>query len=403
MKKAIFKIAALLFAISVIMSGCTADIPEETEVTSSASETELSEAAGNSETEENAEEFPKVFSAEELYDVYPVKIVYGSDTSEKISVETVAEEPILLYNDLGMEMGTFKASYPQITDERYSAEVREKINAEIKKYRDERFESAQNSVNLRGKDKDGNMSDGALEFYETARDRFTITFRGDSIGENFLCVYFLYSPDIAGATPLYVYPAPMVFDARTGERVCFEDITADKEGLANAINEAAKQAALTGDGGAGFPADEYGETIANFDEYFNYDFFEIGFDKDGKRWLVSEDMLTERFAVHDGCIGFYYTYHDFGAGADADMGGNFAGIPLDEALQYLTDEGKEIFAGYASAGTEPAKVIEYKGERFFDVEMWIPHGVVDKESMTEGDREFVKLFVNARNADYYLN
>lgn len=393
MKKAIFKIAALLFAISVIMSGCTADIPEETEVMPSVTE------AGSSDTEE----FPKVFSAEELYEVYPVKIVYDGDTAEKISVETVSEEPILLYNDLGMEMGTFKASYPQITDERYGAEVREKINAEIKKYRDERFESAQNSVNLRGKDKDGNMSDGALEFYETARDKFTIAFRGDSVGENFFCVYFLYSPDVAAAAPTYVYPAPMVFDTRTGERVYFEDIAADKEGLVNAINEAAKQAALTGDGGAGFPADKYAETIANFDEYFNYDFFEIGYDKDGKRRLVSEDMLTERFAVHDGCIGFYYTYHDFGANAGSDMEGNFAGLPIDEGLQYLTDEGKEIFAGYRSAETVPAKVIEYKGERFFDVEMLIPYGIVDKESMTEGDREFVKLFENARNADYYLN
>lgn len=394
MKKAIYKTAALLFAISVIVSGCTADIPEETEVMPSVTASEISE------TEENAEEFPKVFSADELYDVYPIKIVYGGDTAEKIKVETVSEEPILLYNDLGMEMGTFKASYPQITDERYGAEVCEKINAEIKKYRDECFESAQGNVNRHGIDESGEMTELAKEFYETARDSFTVTFKGDSVGENFMGIYFLYSPYLAGAAPEFVYPVQMVFDLRTGERVLFEDIAADREGLVNAINKAAKQIALTC-GSSGFPADKYGETMAAFDEYFDYDFFEIDCDKDGKRRLAGEDMLAERFAVRDGCIGFYYTYHDFGAGTDIE--GNFAGIPLDEGLQYLTDEGKEIFAGYASAWTEPAKVIEYKGERFFDVEMWVPHGVVEKESMTEGDREFVKLFENAGNADYYLN
>lgn len=391
MKNTALKITALSFAIALLMSGCSSDMPDETEAASLVTET------GISETE--AEEFPKIYNAEELYDVYPVKIIPPENNSKKISTETVTEAGLILYNDLGMEMGMFEASYPNITAAEYGEEVCEKTNAEFRRYRDECFERAQKTVNNHGLDENGVMLDSAREFYKTARDIFTVKFRGDSIGDNFLCVYFQYDPDLAGAAPEYIYPAPMMLDLNTGERVELEDIIEDKERFINALNEAAEQLVIMDD--YQISADKYEETTENFNEYFDYDFFEIDYDKDGKRRLVSEDMLMKRAAVRDGCIGFYYTLYDFGVGR-SDMEGYFAGIPLDEAKQYFTDYGKEIFAGYTSAKTEPAKVIEYKGERYFDTAHFISD-IVDKENMTEGDREFVSLFEYVQNADYYQN
>lgn len=153
MKKTIITVTLL----AVLLTGCANDdYNEEITVTTvtSASETEISIPEYNE---------VKVTRADELYDVYPVKFSYKNENWwSVIDTNPIEEEPTLLYNDLGMEMGTFRADYPQVTDKRLE-EVREKINAEIKNYRDELFERAQNSVNLLGKDKDGSMSDEADE------------------------------------------------------------------------------------------------------------------------------------------------------------------------------------------------------------------------------------------------
>lgn len=338
-------IAVTLTALLFTLTGCTTD--ESAETTASVSEVSDTDVSKNASEEEG---------------LYPVKIIPPESGGRKISAEIVNDAPITLYNGLEMEMGTFEASCPKITAEEYGAEVCEKINAEILRYRDECLERSQETVNSHGIGEDGEMLDIAREFYETARDRFTVTFEGDAAGENFICLHFRYDPDLAGIAPGSVYFETMIFDMRSGERVRIEDITAEAEGLSEALNTAAKQLVILND--KSVSADKYAETLAGFDEYFDYDFFMIPPDEDGKQRLLNKDMLRERFAVRDGCIGFYYKLHDFGVGRETE--GSFAGIPLDEGLQYLNEYGRQLFAGYASAKSVPADIIEENGEKHFD-------------------------------------
>ena len=61
-----------------------------------------------------------------------------------------------------------------------------------------------------------------------------------------------------------------------------------------------------------------------------------------------------------------------------------------------------LLDGYVSAETEPPKVIEYKGKRWFDTTEWVPE-IFDSKNLTEDDREFISMFENARKPGYYFD
>ena len=374
MKKAI----TAIMVTALMLTGCASDDYNE--------ETTVTTATSASETEAVVPEYNevKVTKANELYDVYPVKFSYKNDNWwDVIDTDPIEEETVLLYNDLGMEMGTFKADYPQVTDERIDGEVREKINNEIKNYRDELFESAQSDVNLHGKDKDGNMSDEAKMFYETARDSYTLTYRVDTVGKNFWAVYFLYSPYHAGAAPEFVYPVQMVFDLHTGELVDFEKIISDKEGFSTAIEKELRSIGTLSV--SSIDADGYKAAVVDSEGLPDWLNVDLG---DGTKQVFMGDNLYQRTAVRDGCLGVYYAYYDFGFGGD-DEESYFAGIPFSEAEKFLTDEGREIFASYSSAKTEPVDVIEYKGKRYFETMKILPE-IADEDNPK--DAEFIWYF-----------
>lgn len=375
MKKAI----TAVMVTALMLTGCANDgYNEETTVTT---------AISASETEAVIPEYNevKVTKADELYDVYPVKFSYKNDNWwNEIETKSVEEEPVLLYNDLGMEMGTFKADYPQVTDKRLDEEVRKKINEEIKNYRDELFERAQNSVILLGKDKDGNMSDLALEFYETARDSYTLSYRVDTVGKNFWAVYFLYSPYHAGAAPEYVYPVQMVFDLHSGERVDFEKIISDKEGFAEAMEKELRSIGALSV--SSIDADGYKSAVMDGEGL--PDWLDVDLGDGTEQVFTGNDNLYQRTAVRDGCLGVYYTLYDFGFGS-GDEESFFAGIPFSEAEKFLTDEGREIFTAYSSARTEPVNVIEYKGKRYFETMRRLPE-IADNDNPK--DAEFIWYF-----------
>ncbi|MBD5141229.1 MAG: hypothetical protein HDT25_07445 [Ruminococcus sp.] len=372
------KVITAIMVTALMLTGCASDdYNEETTVTTttSASETEAVVPESNE---------IKVTKADELYDVYPVKFSYKNDNWwDVIDTDPIEEEPVLLYNDLGMEMGTFKADYPQVTDERIDGEVREKINNEIKNYRDELFESAQSDVNLHGKDKDGNMSDEAKMFYETARDSYTLTYRVDTVGKNFWAVYFLYSPYHAGAAPEFVYPVQMVFDLHTGELVDFEKIISDKEGFSTAIEKELRSIGTLSV--SSIDADGYKAAVVDSEGLPDWLNVDLG---DGTKQVFMGDNLYQRTAVRDGCLGVYYVLYDFGFGG-GDEESFFAGIPFSEAEKFLTDEGREIFASYSSAKTEPVDVIEYKGKRYFETMKILPE-IADEDNPK--DAEFIWYF-----------
>ena len=371
------KVITAIMATALMLTGCASDdYNEETTVTTttSASETEISVPEYNE---------VKVTRADELYDVYPVKFSYKNDNWwSEIDIEPVNESAIWLYNDLEMEMGSFKADYPFILDERLDREVLEKINGAISLYRKELFERSQDDVKLIGMDKNGNMSDEAKKFYETARDSYTLTYRVDTVGKNFWAVYFLYSPYHAGAAPEFVYPMQMVFDLRTGERVDFEKIISDKEGFSAAMEKELRSIgtlSVSSIDADGYKAAMDGEGLP---DWLNVD---LG---DGTKQAFMGDNLYQRTAVRDGCLGVYYTLYDFGFGG-GDEESYFAGIPFSEAEKFLTDEGREIFASYSSAKTEPVNVIEYKGKRYFETMKILPDAA-DKDNPK--DAEFIWYF-----------
>lgn len=348
MKKVIIGAAAM----AVLLTGCASDeLPEETTVTTTT-------AAVTEVTQKETDEI-KVTRADELYDVYPVEFTYKNENWwGTMNYTAKEEEPILLYNDLGMEMAVFKAAYPIITDERLDGDVLNNINGEIQGYRDGHFEHAQDCVNLNGKDKDGNMSEEAIKFYETARDSYTLDFEIETLGKNFMAVYFLYSPYREGAAPEFVYPMQMIFDLRTGERVNFEEIIADKAGFAKAMERTLRsEAALSF---SNIDAEGYKAAVESGEGLPDWLTIDFG---DGTSEVFTGENLYQRAAVRDGCIGFYCTYLDFGFGESDCF---FIGIPYSEADRYLTDEGREIFANYGSAKTEPVNVIERTGKRYFE-------------------------------------
>lgn len=372
------KTITAIMAAALMLAGCANDDYNE--------ETAVTTVTSASETEAVVPEYNevKVTKADELYDVYPVKFSYKNENwRSEIDTVHVDESAIWLYNDLEMEMGTFKADYPLLPDERFDREVIEKINGAISLYRKELFERAQDDVNLHGKDKDGNMSEEALEFYETARDSYTLTYRVDTVGKNFWAVYFLYSPELAGAAPEYVYPMQMVFDLRTGERVDFEKIIADKEGFAEAVEKELRSIgtlSVSSIDADGYKAAMDGEGLP--------DWLNVDLGDGAKQVFTGNDNLYQRTAVRDGCLGVYYTLYDFGFGG-GDEESFFAGIPFSEAEQFLTDEGREIFVAYSSARTEPVNVIEYKGKRYFETMRTLPE-IADKDNPK--DAEFIWYF-----------
>ena len=372
------KVITAIMATALMLTGCASDdYNEETTVTTttSASETEISVPEYNE---------VKVTRADELYDVYPVKFSYKNDNWwSEIDIEPVNESAIWLYNDLEMEMGSFKADYPFILDERLDREVLEKINGAISLYRKELFERSQDDVKLIGMDKNGNMSDEAKKFYETARDSYTLTYRVDTVGKNFWAVYFLYSPYHAGAAPEFVYPMQMVFDLRTGERVDFEKIISDKEGFSAAMEKELRSIGTLSV--SSIDADGYKAAVADSEGLPDWLNVDLG---DGTKQAFMGDNLYQRTAVRDGCLGVYYAYYDFGFGG-GDEESYFAGIPFSEAEKFLTDEGREIFASYSSAKTEPVDVIEYKGKRYFETMKILPE-IADENNPK--DAEFIWYF-----------
>ncbi|MDE6710116.1 MAG: hypothetical protein K2J76_06480, partial [Oscillospiraceae bacterium] len=97
-------------------------------------------------------------------------------------------------------------------------------------------------------------------------------------------------------------------------------------------------------------------------------------------------------------IGFLLAPYESGSFAD---GVRFWRLPASEFVPYMNDEGKALFEGYISAETTAPNVIEYKGKKWFDNVEWIPE-IVDRENLTDDDREFILMFENAWNVGYYL-
>lgn len=390
-------IAAAAVTIALIFGGCSGNPAEEISDTEITAETEAAASvtldtvtfcgeSDFSETEDTAYEheelqFPKVIPAEELYDTYPVKIIYPErqDVSDKVKTEILQED---IYNSEGVTAVVFFAEYPVLFG--YDETVCQKINDTIKEYVDGNFERMRKfaeELEISNREEIDFMIANDKSWAEMTINMDGIYFDGYGcdINGNIFTVYFAESFGYFGSAHGSENPVPMMFDLRTGDKIIFSELVDDKNKMHEVFAKTERRGALL------HGTVPYGER--NADEM--QDIFALGISEDDK---LCED---DRIMVVDGCIGFLLAPYESGSFAD---GVRFWHLPASEFIPYMNDKGKSLFEGYVSADSEPAKVIEYKGKRWFDITEWIPL-MFDSENLTEGDREFISLF---ENAEYYL-
>lgn len=322
---------------------------------------------------------PSVMPAEELFDAYPVKIIYHErqDVSDKVKTEILQED---ICNPEGLLISKFYAEYPVILG--YDEAVCQKINGEIYGYicgvlEEEKELAEEYSAKVRDIEysrENGLPAERIVNVDGTDFDGF-----GYDINGNVFSVYFADS--YWGMFNLHgsENPVPMMFDLRTGDKIVFSELVGDKDKMQEAFAKTERRGELL------HGTIPFGERDA--DEM--QDIFALG--------LREDDVLfkDDRIIAVDGCIGFILAPYEGGSFAD---GVRLWRLPASEFIPYMNDKGKALFEGYVSAETEPPKVIEYKGRRWFDVTEWIPD-IIDRENLTEYDREFISMFKSARAYD----
>lgn len=326
---------------------------------------------------------PVVMSAEELYDRYPVKIIYHErqDVSDRVRTEILQED---ICNSDGLVISKFYAEYPVLLG--YDEAVCEKINGELHDYIYGTLEDEKKAVeeyNAKGWNVEYSRENGLPAERNIDMDGTEFDGFGYDINGNIFSVYFAdYScgmVDLHG----FEHTAPIMFDLRTGDKIIFSELVDDKSKMQEVFAETERRGEFL------HGTIPFGERSA--DEM--QDIFALS--------LREDDVLfkDDRIIAMDGCIGFILEPSENGSYAD---GVRFWRFPTSEFIPYMNDEGKALFEGYVSAETEPPKVVEYKGKRYFDNTEWVPY-IFDRENLTEYDKEFISMFENARNADYYLS
>lgn len=332
---------------------------------------------------------PVVMSAEELYEAYPVKIIYAErcDVSDRVRTEILQED---ICNSDGLVISKFYAEYPVLFG--YDEAVCEGINVEIHDYIYGAFEDEKKAVeeyNAKGWNVEYSRENGLPAERNIDMDGTFFDGFGYDINGNIFSVYFANNSygmvDLHG----FEYPVPMMFDLRTGDKINFSELVGDNDSMNRVFAETYQRGAfMYGEVPCGeLDADIMVEYLKK-DDWIN-------------NIIKNEEARTsdDRILAVDGCIGFLLAPYENGSFGD---GVRLWQLPADEFVPYMNDEGKALFEGYISAETEPPKVVEYKGKRYFDNTEWVPY-VFDGENLTEYDKEFISMFENARNADYYLS
>lgn len=346
----------------------TTKAAEETSAATSAATT----AATTAVTSDTAEkEEIKVTPADEVYDVYPMKIIYPEKTDTDITAEKA--EINKDFKNGEFIVYKFSAAYPVFSggDEA----VMRKINGYIKKYVDEIYsdlEKATAKTDTSEYDIDGfpySMCGFLFERSFTAGDYHK--YRDDwnyDVNGNILSVYFEDYEYGAGAAHGYETPVPMVFDLRSGERVDFNKIIADADGLSEALSKALFDYryayTYTNSAYRSYDADKYAEYNGNriSNGFRDEKFIEFGTDEEGN-YIAVYCPVNDNIIIKDGCLSFYLAPYQYGSYAE---GIRRIDVPINDILPYLNEAGKALFEGFVSAESKPVNVIDYRGKRYFD-------------------------------------
>ena len=367
------KIIAAVLALS--LSGCS-QTAAEVSVTVSESAAEESAAKAAEEASAKTTESKgtiKVTPADELCDVYPKRIMYPEKTETNITAEKaeINEE----FKNGEFVVYKFSSAYPVFSggDE----EVVKKINEYIKNYIYEIYNELERktaSAYTSEYDIDGfpyKMCGFIYENSFTAGDYLEYRKGWNyDINGNILTVYFEDYIYGAGAVHGSEAPRPMVFDLRSGERVDFNKLIADTDGLSEILCKSMYDYLYlnsstyrdTPDNYVGYNAD-YNEELKS-KNFYSGDFLVFGTDEDGD-YVAAYTKANYIMSVCGGCLSFYLSPYQYGSYAD---GIRRIDVPIKDVLQYLTEEGRELFADFKSAESVPVNVIEYEYKKYFDTD-----------------------------------
>ena len=345
---------------------------------SEAVETRVSETKKASEKKKADVEHPSVIPADQVYELYPVIIKYPEKQSEAAGIE-MKHMGETFYNNTGYEVCIFSADYPVVSgiDEPVSG----KINDKIWEYINGIYEEE------KAADVDFHFVPDGNEY--NVRGECKIVFEVDANSGNILSLfsYCHYYDGMAAHGMLTVNN--LCFDLRTGELIDFSGLFDDKVETDLKIYKAILECTyLKGTSSPARWGRDFGEYISEeMAKNVETDYY--------KKRLAEGDILdSSRMTVKDGCLGYYLEPYEHGSFAD---GIRCIQVPLNEIYPYLNETGRSFFEGCVSAESEPANVIEYRGNKYID----ICHILPDFKSrvMTEGDYEFISLFKNANSLD----
>ncbi len=322
------------------------------EVTTTAEVTTSTEAETTAETTTAVEEdciLPEVYSADEKYERYPMEVIYKETVRDDVkwASETLTEK---FSNSRDVYITEFKAEYPVF--EYDSKEAAEKINQQIKAYVDESYEFEKIFAEDKGYDNNGVYNEEIVDIYEKAgrTDDRVLTFEVDSICGNIISVCVTDYRYAAGAAHGYPLPVPMLFDLRTGEQIKMSEMIDDKSAFAEKYRKSIKDTMFLSRMSYSdkMTMDEYSE-FAEGMSHTDAEYTEFGIDENGEL-IIGFCKADTRLTVKNGCVGFYIAPYEYGSYAD---GIRLAEVPVDDLLPYMSDEGKALFEGIASAAAEP--------------------------------------------------
>lgn len=319
------KFTAALAAV-LMLGGCSAGVPEETEITA-AENAEISEAetvatvttAGTSETvifcDENVFEETSAEIADTAADERS-EFAKKAEENPAVNVDIIIDEKDI-YNSAEMLVGYFYAEYPEISGA--DEAVCKKINEAVRSYVYGVLQEEQDNMYNRCIDEDGSI-DNMFLFWLNDLDRKEIRSINCEINCNYGNLFSIYFDEFNYNMCIpcsYTDPHTMVFDLRTGEQVDFDEIIADREGFDSVFEKAFK----------------------NHGSYMKCDDW---FDFDGEKY---DYMLINNVSVKNDCLGMYLVEPPKIVGSSEVCE---VCVPVGEIEEYLTEEGKALFEGYTS-------------------------------------------------------
>ena len=389
------------------VSETAAESPETSAVSETMEETTVSETEKPPAEKKSDHEHPIVTPADQVYGIYPTKITYPTKQDTSITAEKAEIKETIYQGDIPIV--EFEAEYPVFSggDET----VIKKINDSIKSYIDGVLDEERLDAEVFETNEEFNDHIMSVFGFYWQRHLYAGDWSGYKsdcydVNGNILSVYFMDYTYGAGAAHGYETPVPMVFDLRTGDRIDFNDIVELKEDFAWKVHETLYIYLDSG-------------SVESFEESF-LGWYETGHEKFDELYTRSEDdrmdfyngrMVIDdvigyndadsRLIVRDGCIGYYLGPDEYGPYA---AGIRRIDIPVNDILPYLNEDGKALFEGFQSAESEPVKVIEFRGERYFSTNS-VP--AFWEVSISDKDYELISCFddtdvrfIECRNIDY---